>query len=343
MSDPTDLQVVELDHRDDDQVDAWYSVYAAAEGALPPGVASTWQLEEVRATAQEGGSARWRQGYLGRLGDRVVAAGWIEFPLRDNTERAELMVHVHPDHQRRGHGSAVLARLEQVARERGRTVLAGEAPWAYDAGPEGIGEPAAEFARRHGYTLALGDVKRRLDLPVAADVLDALAAEAAPHHPSYELRSWGGPVPEELVDGWARLVATLNVEAPQGDLEIEAESLDPAQVRENEELLVRQGRVKYNTVALDASGELVGYTDIATTVHEPGRSYQWGTLVRPDHRGHRLGLALKVANLRLLQRERPDIVEVTTYNAEVNAPMVGVNDRLGFRKVARLGELQKLV
>jgi hypothetical protein len=64
--------------------------------------------------------------------------------------------------------------------------------------------------------------------------------------------------------------------------------------------------------------------------------------VRRSARGHRLGLALKVANLRLLQRERPDILSVTTYNAEVNAHMIGVNQRLGFRPVARLGEFQKL-
>ena len=50
---------------------------------------------------------------------------------------------------------------------------------------------------------------------------------------------------------------------------------------------------------------MVAYTDIATTVHEPGRAYQWGTLVRRDARGHRLGLAVKVANLRLLQDDVP--------------------------------------
>ncbi|WP_274378275.1 MULTISPECIES: hypothetical protein [unclassified Nocardioides] len=32
---------------------------------------------------------------------------------------------------------------------------------------------------------------------------------------------------------------------------------------------------------------------------------------------------------------------MTTYNAEVNAHMVGVNERLGFVSVARLGEFQK--
>ena len=74
----------------------------------------------------------------------------------------------------------------------------------------------------------------------------------------------------------------------------------------------------------------MAYSDLATTVHEPGRAYQWGTLVRPQDRGHRLGVAVKVANLRLLQRERPDIVRLTTYNAEVNAHMIGVNEAMGF-------------
>ena len=115
----------------------------------------------------------------------------------------------------------------------------------------------------------------------------------------------------------------------------------PPSSARREALLARQGRRKYNTVALDEHGDVVACTDIATTVHEPGRAYQWGTLVRPDARGHRLGLAVKVANLRLLATQRPDLTELITYNAEVNSHMVAVNDRLGFRPVAWLGEFQK--
>jgi hypothetical protein len=32
---------------------------------------------------------------------------------------------------------------------------------------------------------------------------------------------------------------------------------------------------------------------------------------------------------------------LTTYNAEVNSHMVGVNEAMGFRPVARLGDFQK--
>lgn len=337
----TDLEIVEVDPFDRACFDAWHRAYLASELAAPPEVTSPWQLEEVRATMQHPGTRSWNAGWAGVVDGLVVAAGWLETPLLDNLDRAEVMVHTVPGARRRGYGAAMLVHVERAARERGRTVLVGESAWPYASGPDGTGEPGREFARQAGYDLALADVKRLLDLPVDDAVLDGLAAEAAERHPDYTLRSFAGPVPDDLLEGWARLTSSLMTEAPTGELEVEPESADPAVVREVEDMLARQGRSKYNTVAVDRSGEVVAYTDIATTIHEPGRAYQWGTLVRRDVRGHRLGLAVKVANLRLLQRERPDITVLTTYNAEVNAHMIGVNERLGFRPVARLGEFQR--
>ncbi|WP_028644850.1 GNAT family N-acetyltransferase [Nocardioides sp. URHA0020] len=337
------LQIVEVDVFDDAALDAWHRVYEAAERACGPEVAATWQLEEVRALMQARGTRYWDGGYSGFADGRLVTVGWAQLTLLDNTERAELAVHTLPDARRRGHASAMLAHLEGVARDRGRTILVGESSWPYAAGPSGAGQPGRELARSAGYDLALGDVKRRLALPVADEVLDELAAEAAGHHAGYLLRSWIGPVPDELVDGWARLTSSLDTEAPTGELHLEPAYADVATVREGEALLVAQGRTKVNTVALDPEGQVVAYSDIATTVHEPGRAYQWGTLVRRDARGHRLGLAVKVANQRLLQREHPDVRELITYNAEVNRHMIGVNERLGFVPVARLGEFQKRV
>ncbi|MGZ4464272.1 MAG: GNAT family N-acetyltransferase [Nocardioides sp.] len=334
------LVVERLDPHDDAAFDEFYDVYLAAERALGD-LGSPWMREEVRVDHRVPVARRWLGGYVGRVDGRAVAAGQLSTPMLDNLDLAVTSVHVHPDARRRGHGTALLAALEAEARERGRTLLDIEATWAYSAGPDGRGEPGPEFALARGFALGLGDVKRVLHLPVDARALDELAAEAAPHHAAYTLRSWVGPVPDELLDCWARLTSTLVTEAPTGELEREPEAADPAVVRESEEMVARQGRTKYNTVALDATGEVVAYTDVATTVHEPGRAYQWGTLVRRDARGHRLGLAVKVANLRLLQREAPDLSTLTTYNAEVNARMVDVNERLGFRPVARLGEFQK--
>ena len=134
------------------------------------------------------------------------------------------------------------------------------------------------------------------------------------------------------------MVAT---EAPMGDLEFDADSPSVEALREREAVLEAQGRTKHNSVAVTADGVVAAYSDIATTVHEPGRAYQWGTLVDPAHRGRRLGLAVKVANLAHLQATRPDITRLITYNAEVNQHMIAINERLGFEPVEYLGEFQK--
>lgn len=335
------MRIVAVDPDDPGSFEPWHRAYADAELAIGPGVASPWQLEELRAAMLHQGSRAQMGGWSGLVEDRVVCTGWLRTPLLDNTDRAELLVHTVPDARRRGHASAMLDHVEAVARDRGRSILVGEAAWPHAVGAHGSGQPGPAFALARGYDLALGDVKRLLRLPVEDALLEGLAAEAAPHHRGYALRSWVGPVPDDLLVGWARLVSSLAAEAPAGDLHLEAETADPAVVREDEVMIAKQGRTKYNTVAVDAGGEVVAYTDLATTVHEPGRAYQWGTLVRSDARGHRLGLAVKVANLRLLQTEAPDVELLTTYNAEVNRHMIEVNERLGFRPVARLGEFQK--
>jgi GNAT superfamily N-acetyltransferase len=335
------FEIHELDPHDDEVFAAWHGVYDAAEKHELGAYATAWQPEEVRALMVDRVSHSWTGGWYGVLGGEVVAAGWMRTPLLDNLSLAEVMIHVLPTRRRAGLGTAMLARVEDEARRRGRHVLNSLASWPYDAGSTGEGASGPAFAAARGFDLALTEVQRELRLPVDDDLLARLAAEAAPAHAGYRLVSWAGPVPDELLQGWAEITSTLTTEAPMGGLELEQEAVDTDVVREREATVARQGRTKYNTVALDRDGAVVAYSDLATSVHEPGRAYQWGTLVRPQHRGHRLGVAVKVANLRLLQRERPDIVRLTTYNAEVNAHMIGVNEALGFVPVARLGDFQK--
>jgi GNAT superfamily N-acetyltransferase len=334
-------EISPLDPADDAALAAWHHVYLVSARHELGEVATPWQLEEVRAMLQDTGSRARSLGWSAVLDGETVGAGWLRTPLLDNLELAELDVHVLPSARRRGVGSALLARLESEAAARGRRVMTALASWPHDAGSAGTGASGPEFARAVGFELALSEVQRELALPVEDRVLAGLADDAARAHGASTLRSWTGPVPDDLLDGWARLTSTLVTEAPTGDLEVEQEAASADAVREQEAMLERQGRTKYNTVALSADGDLVAYSDLATTIHEPGRAYQWGTLVHPAHRGHRLGVAVKVANLRLLQTERPDIARVTTYNAEVNHHMVGVNEAMGFRPVARLGDFQK--
>ncbi|UMG91438.1 hypothetical protein [Nocardioides sp. TF02-7] len=204
--------------------------------------------------------------------------------------------------------------------------------------------PGVEFGRVHGYAFGLGDVQREVVLPVDPAVLDEIEAEVAPHTAGYELRSWAGPVPDELLLGYLEVATTLNTEAPAGDNEYEDEAIDVEAHRITEAVMAKMGRTMFTTVALDADGAVAAYTDVMVPGHDPERCYQWGTMVARAHRGHRLGLAVKVANLRNLLATA-DVAgrRLVTWNAEVNDHMIAINERMGFVPTARAGELQKKV
>lgn len=336
------LDIRPVDPTDPASFDPFFDVYAAACSHGPQGeYATVWQSEEVRVAMADPDERTFRLGWSGHLDGRVVATGWLQGSTVDNTDLADVLVCCPPAERGHGYAAEVLAHVEDEARARGRSRLVGEVVWPYADGVAGSGSAELAWARRQGFELGLVDVQRRLPLPVDPALLDALAAQAAPHHEGYTLRSFVGPVPDDIVEAWAALSATLMTEAPMGDIEREAEVGDVAAVRAAEAMVEKQGRRKVSTAAFAPDGELVACTDLALTVHESERAYQWGTLVRPDHRGHRLGLAIKVANLRLLQETEPQITTLVTFNADVNAPMVAVNDLLGFRPVQWMGELQK--
>lgn len=337
----SELEITRVDPRDSEAFAAFHAVYWAAQRHELGAYAAAWTGPELRVSLQEPNRRLRQVAYAARHHDVIVATGWLGTPLLDNADAAQVEVHVAPGHRRQGHGTAVLAHVEGAARELGRTLLDAEAAWSSGRGPDGTGSPGVAFALARGYALSLGDVQRELELPVDDALLVRLAAGAAPHHAAYRLRSWVGDIPEDIALSWMTLSSSLMTEAPTGGKEIEPEVVDVAALREGEATVAKQGRTRFNTVALDGAGEVVAYTDLVTTVHEPDRAYQWGTLVRRDIRGHRLGLAVKVANLRLLQREAPGPTRLTTWNAEVNAHMIDVNEQLGFAPVARLGEFQK--
>ena len=70
---------------------------------------------------------------------------------------------------------------------------------------------------------------------------------------------------------------------------------------------------------------------------------QWGTIVRADHRGHRLGTAVKVALVRTIQEAFAGKAFIATTNAETNAYMVAINEALGFERYALAADFQRIL
>ncbi len=289
-----------------------------AEGALRYG----WDLDPVLP-------------YVMTVDGDAVAVGEYDVSRRDNFHLAWLTVEVHPDHRRRGHGSALLEALVARARAEGRTSV-GIGAWESAA--------AIGFAARHGLDQKQVEVRRR---QVVAEVdwprLDKLYDEALPHATAYELVRSAGTTPAEDLEAVARMVAAIN-DAPTGDLDIEDEVFTPQRMRDYDEAQRQRGhRVHIVYARHRESGELAGETTVAVDGERPHLAEQHDTSVVRAHRGHRLGLLMKIDMLRWLREDEPQLESIGTWNAEENAFMIGVNEALGHRVLGRALAFQRSI
>jgi GNAT superfamily N-acetyltransferase len=249
----------------------------------------------------------------------------LSLPQQDNLHLARVTPIVHPAHRRAGLGSALLRHAAGRARESGRSVLSG---YARD------GAPGSAFASALGAQPGLSHVGRVLRLPgLPAGRLAELRAQAEPHATRYALLSWDGPAADDLVAGLAAINASGWSDMPRNAGE-EAPHWDEARVRLDEHRLAAQGMRWYTVAAQSrASAELAAFTQVAVDPADPSWGYQELTAVAGPHRGHRLGLLVKVAMLELLAEREPQLTQIITGNADVNEHMIAINTQLGFEVV----------
>ena len=318
-----------LDPTDDAQFAEFHDAYLAGNDG-------TWDrpytFDEQRAEVLDTGGYQLPFILIAR-NDSGAAVGTASayLPLKDNPTMAYVGIRVVPGHRRQGHGTACLEAVTMVAQDNGRTKLFAEAHW--DAGVDAPGNRA--FAERHGFRLDLIYAHRVLELPATL--------AAAPARDGYAVRAWRDACPEAYLDEYANLLVLITQEAPSGDAGLENEFFDAARVRSDEALLVRQGRQMQVAVAVAPDGTLAGHSQLVFPMTDRENVYQWDTLVLEDHRGHGLGLALKTAAMY----EASDLLDgrrwIHTYNAASNGPMIAVNQLMGFRLVACIGEFVRTI
>ena len=109
---------------------------------------------------------------------------------------------------------------------------------------------------------------------------------------------------------------------------------DAARVRATDQRVQLYGMLAYTVMARhDTTGEPAGLTVVEVGPEPAGWGFQALTAVVREHRGHRLGLRLKLSMLDLLARQEPQVKHILTGNAETNAHMIGINEMLGYRVV----------
>lgn len=273
-------------------------------------------------------------------------AGYLvmAFPTVDNRHYASADITVHPRHRRRGIGSALLAEALDRAGGRGRRTLgmgaleSGPWPGTPRRDPAGV-----RFLAAHGFTLGLRSINRRADLS-ALDYsgIDRRYAESMTASAEYETIAWHGRVPEELLEPLAVLRAAFLTQIPLGDFDLEAERIDADRLRAEDDESLAAGRFRCGVVARRAGDTaIVATTVIGKAGAAEEIAHQGMTMVAPEHRGHRLGMRVKIENLRQLRQHCPGVRRIDTSTADGNVHMIAINERLGFRPVDHLVECQR--
>jgi GNAT superfamily N-acetyltransferase len=253
-----------------------------------------------------------------------VGAYVAELPQHENRKNAFVQIIVAPSRRRRGAGRLLLEHLAGQAARAGRELLMGYSR---------IGSPGTAFARVTGCREGLMEVRRRQDLGEELfQRLPALRTAALPYASGYSLRSWDGPAPADLVDGLCAVYTALG-DAPH-DEAFEPATFNADRLRDEEERIVARGYRWYSVAAVErASGEVAAVTQVNVHPVQPEWGWQAITAVTRHHRGHRLGMLVKVAMLELLTEREPALRHVVTYNAEQNRHMVAVNEQLGYQVI----------
>jgi len=294
-----------------------------------------------------------QDAYVARLGGRIVGRGVVSYPIEEDSAVAYLQIDVLPEYRSRGIGRALLEVLESAAVNAGRTVLQG---WAYHGmrpgtdplvPPTGFGavdrsRAEVRFALSAGYALEQVERVSALDLPVEPALLEERRAAAAARAEGYRVVTWAGVAPAEWTDDFLHMRRRMSTDVPAGGLDIDEEVWTPQRLARLHENVEKGGGRMLTAVAQHlASGNLVGYTDLIVPPNRARPAGQEDTLVLREHRGHRLGMLLKIENILQLQRLYPSVPRITTFNAEENRPMLDVNEAIGFRPFCYEGAWKK--
>jgi GNAT superfamily N-acetyltransferase len=317
--------VQQLHDISDADVAAWHDVVAASVARdLPEEPLPT--LDQVHGYLTTVGLDSRHLLWVARTEGRIT--GTARLRLFDGPGRAhlgEFVIHVHPAHRRKGIGSRLLRTVARAAREEKRRSI------VVEASSETSGVP---FLDANGFTCVLSLSLLLLNVREVGGIEEIVHAE----HPGYRLTRWLGVVPEELARTFATAKGAMG-DMPTGDMDYGTTAWDTDRIREMAEVVEKRGDTLL-TVAATHGDAIAGFTELVIPVGDGRRAIQYDTAVVPDHRGNGLGLWVKAAMLDWLRAEWPAVEEIETDNAEDNAHMLAVNERLGFRPLRKTRQYQ---
>ncbi|CAN7586435.1 GNAT family N-acetyltransferase [Terrabacter sp. LjRoot27] len=306
-----------LDVGDDIELAAAHAVESAATSDVRPGWVPMGEAARLAAWRADTG---WTCHLVGAFDGTDLVGIASAQTAHDTPDTCWVDVAVHPRSLRQGVGG----RLARAAEQSAPATVSRFVASAYRPTRATMDELVGGFAHRLGYALATTETVVELDLARAR-----LPVDTDGHPTAYAISTHVDGVPEHLRAQVGVLKGLVDAEAPHGELGWQPTPVSAEEYAAEIALAQEQGRTTIESVALAPDGSVVAWTGLAVGP-DPARPAQIeGTLVLSDHRGHRLGRAVKLASLHAT-REHGRAARVRTSSDDENRWMRAVNAELGF-------------
>lgn len=317
------VEQVDLHDADDRLIDRVVALtHAIDEEAIPedPPMPREGLVARLRTRSRFGDRLDW----LASRGDEVVGRVTVfENKSGSNEHIREVMLHVRPEHRRRGVGSALFSSAMAAIPGDGTVRLV--EGWTTTRVPAGMAF-AERIAAKRGLHMRVSQV----DLRTIDRALMGAWASASPA--GYRLELVVDDIPDALMPAMIQAFNAIN-RMPREGLEMDDWKFTAETIRDWERQRRARGQIQWMLLAVEeATGAGAGFTNVVFDPRVPEIVHQGGTAVDPAHQGRDIGKWLKGRMVETIAAEMPRARFIRTDNAGTNAPMLAINDRMGFRE-----------
>ena len=187
------------------------------------------------------------------------------------------------------------------------------------------------FLKEIGAQTALSGVENRLKLEeVEWNMVEIWAVEGSKRSPDTELKLVYS-IPDDILEKYCTVYTETLNQQPLGDLDVNDIVYTPELFRDTEKRREALGRKHITFYTVEPNGDISGLTEMEYRPERETIVEQLLTGVQEKYRGRGLGKWLKAEMLLKIKEEFPKANIISTGNATTNAPMLSINDRLGFK------------
>ncbi len=256
--------------------------------------------------------------------EEVIGSGELRFSIGNSIVSDHVMtanLSIDKEYRRQGIGKDLLREIINTGLEYKKTLIETEIKT----------EVGLAFAKAFGGVVALTESENRVKLSdIDWDLMDSWRKEGQSKTEGVRIETFQN-TPDDILEEFAALLHTIeNFEVPQGDLE-NRENWTPKMHKRYEEHWKNLGFDLIYKISREKDGKMSSCTCIRCGKSESYVVRQDTTGVLNKYRGRGLGKWLKADMAFYIKEKYPNISYISTGNADENAPMRSINERMGYK------------